>query len=90
MPTDSDDDAVISEAQRLDATLISLDGDFSNIVRYPPGNYHGIISLQLRNHPEVLPRLMDGLDEFLSSHENRSYYTGKLLIVEAHRIRVRQ
>jgi predicted nuclease of predicted toxin-antitoxin system len=49
--TDSPDSVVILKAQELDSILISLNGDFADIVVYPPANYKGIIALQVRNHP---------------------------------------
>jgi predicted nuclease of predicted toxin-antitoxin system len=36
MMTDALDTDVIEKAQTLDAVLLSLNGDFSDIVRYPP------------------------------------------------------
>ena len=89
MPTDSPDSAVISKAQEIDAILISLNGDFADIVMYPPEKYKGIIALQVRNHPEIIPEIMAKLAEFLSSHSDAQYYAKKLLLVEAHRIRIR-
>jgi len=89
MPTDSSDSMVISKAQELNAILVSLNGDFSDIVTYPPNNYGGIISLQVKNHPEIIPQIMTKLTDFLLSHPDMNYYKGKLLLVEAHRIRVR-
>ena len=90
IPTDSPDEVVILKAQELDSILISLNGDFSDIVRYPPAKYKGIISLQVRNHPEVIPSLLTVLKRYLSKHPDMEYYKGKLLLVEAHRIRVRE
>jgi len=58
LPTDSPDTAVISKAQELDSILLSLNGDFMDIVAYPPSNYKGIIALQIRNHPEIIPQIM--------------------------------
>ena len=54
MATDAPDAEVIEKAQSLDAVLLSLNGDFSDIVRYPPSKYGGIVSLQVKNRPEVL------------------------------------
>lgn len=51
IPRNSDDPVVIAKAQELDAILVSLNGDFADIVTYPPANYQGIIALQVRNHP---------------------------------------
>lgn len=88
---DSPDPAVISKAQELDAVLISLNGDFSDIVTYPPEKYKGIISLQVRNHPEIILQIMLRLTDFLSSHPDKEYYMymGKLFLAEVHRIRIR-
>jgi len=57
MATDSDDSAVLAKAQGLEA-LISLNGDFADIVMYPPANFLGIIALQVKDHPEVIPALL--------------------------------
>jgi predicted nuclease of predicted toxin-antitoxin system len=90
IPTDSPDPHVIAKAQELDAILLSLNGDFSDIVSYPPENYKGIISLQLHNHPEIIPAVMKKLLEFFVTQPNMDNYKGKLFLVEVHRIRVRE
>jgi len=90
LPVESPDAVVIAKAQQLDAILLSLNGDFADIVTYPPADYQGIIALQVRNHPEIIPQLMVRFREFLAAHADREYYRGKLLLVEVHRIRVRQ
>lgn len=54
LPTDAPDAEVIAKAQVLDAFLLSLNGDFSDIVKYPPSDFGGIIALQVRNHPEAV------------------------------------
>ena len=89
IPPDSADLVVISKAQELDSILVSLNGDFADIVTYPPANYKGIIALQVRNHPEITPQLMVRLKDYLSAYPDISHYKGKLLLVEVHRIRVR-
>ncbi len=85
----SSDPDVIACAVRLKAILLSLNGDFSDIVTYPPAKYHGIVAIQLHNHPEAIPSLMDRLNRFLTSTPSQGFYVGKLLIVEPHRIRIR-
>lgn len=50
LPVESPDAIVIAKAQELDAILLSLNGDFADIVTYPPKNYKGIVALQMRNH----------------------------------------
>jgi predicted nuclease of predicted toxin-antitoxin system len=90
IPADSADPIVISKAQDLDSILVSLDGDFADIVTYPPGKYKGIIALQVGNHPELIPQLLARLKDYLSLHIDMDHYKGKLLLAEVHRIRVRE
>lgn len=90
IPIESPDSVVISKAQELEAILISLNGDFANIFNYPPANYQGIVALQVRNHPEVLPQIMSRLKNYLSVYPDMEHYKGKLFLVEVHRIRIRQ
>lgn len=87
---DAEDSAVIEEAQKIGAVLLSLNGDFADLLRYPPEEYGGIVALQVRNRPEAIPSIMDRLLGYLRQHPDRSHYLGKLLLVEAHRIRVRR
>ncbi len=89
LATDSLDPAVIDKAQHLNCLLLSVNGDFADIVKYPPRDYRGIISLQLRNHPEVLPQIVVRLTAYVEAHSEMSHYQGKLFLFEAHRVRVR-
>lgn len=90
LPVDSQDAVVIGKAQEANAILVSLNGDFADIVTYPPKQYKGIVALQLRNHPEILPHLLDRLVKYLSLQPEMEHYRGKLLVVEVDRIRIRQ
>ncbi len=90
LPINSPDPAVIAKAHQLGAILLSLNGDFADISTYLPSNYGGIIAIQLNNHPETIPYLMAGLLSFLSDHSDQTFYRGKLLVVEPHRIRIRE
>ncbi|PSB20130.1 hypothetical protein C7B65_08740 [Phormidesmis priestleyi ULC007] len=89
IPIEAPDQIVIAKAQELGAILVSLNGDFADIVAYPPANYRGIISVQLRNHPEIIPLLMQRLVDYLSNYGDVGHYQGKLFIVEVNRIRMR-
>ena len=89
LATDSLDPAVIEKAHQLNCLLLSVNGDFADIVKYPPRDYRGIISLQVRNHPEVLPQIVAKLTAYVSAHPEMSHYQGKLFLFEAHRVRVR-
>jgi len=90
LPQDAPDAAVIARARELNAILVSLNGDFADIVTYPPSKHEGIIALQVKNHPEVIPALMQRLMKYLVDQPEMSHFRGKLLVVEAHRIRIRK
>ena len=90
LPVESPDAIVNAKAQDLDAILLSLNGDFADIVTYPPENYKGIVALQMRNHPEILAQLLARLAAYLELHPTMEHYRGKLLVVEVDRIRIRE
>ncbi len=90
LPIRSVDSVVIAKAQERGEILLSLNGDFSDIVAYPPTNFLGIVSIQLHNHPEIIPQLMECLLAFLRTHPDQEFYCGKLFLIEVHRIRIRQ
>lgn len=89
LPPDAPDEAVIAKAQELDAILVSINGDFADIVTYPPAVYRGIIALQVRNHPESAAQVIERLAAYFGAHPDPDEYVGRLLIIEPHRIRVR-
>ena len=61
-----------------------------DITTYPPARYKGIIALQVKNHPEVIPAILRRLIAYLSVHAEMASYEGQLFLVEAHRIRIRR
>jgi predicted nuclease of predicted toxin-antitoxin system len=89
LPTESADGLVAAKAQQLDAILLSLNGDFADIVTYPPAQFKSIVALQVLNRPQATPALIVKLVAFLLTHPSQPYYAGKLIIVEPHRVRVR-
>ena len=90
LPINAKDPDVIACAQRLDAVLVSLNGDFGEIINYPPSDFGGIVALQVRNHPESLPAIVMRLLTYLAEHGEREHWIGKLFLVEAHRIRIKE
>jgi predicted nuclease of predicted toxin-antitoxin system len=90
LPVESSDAVVITKAQEIDAILLSLNGDFADIVNYPPKNYKGIVALQMRNRSEILPKLVGRLTAYLKAQPAMEHYRGKLLVVEVDRIRIRE
>ena len=89
LPAESPDSAVIAKAQQLSAILLSLNGDFGDIVAYPPARFKGIVALQILNHPEITPHVTERLKRYLELHPGGEDYSGKLITVDASRIRVR-
>ena len=51
MPEESSDLAVIAKAQELGAILLSLNGDFADIVAYPPRQFGGVVALHADPRP---------------------------------------
>ena len=90
LPVESADPMVIAKAQDLDAILLTMNGDFADIVRYPPKRYKGIVAIQMRNHAEDVDKLMSRLLGHLSGQTAAEHYRGKLLVVEVSRIRIRE
>lgn len=89
LPINAKDPEVISQAQILNALLVTLNGDFADIINYPPANFGGTIALQIRNHPESLPAIIMRMLTYLNDHPERNHYQAKLLLIEAHRIRIK-
>ena len=74
LPIRAVDLVVIAKAQELGAILLSLNGDFADIVAYPPASYLGIVAIQLHNHPEIIPALMTRLAAFLDGHPAHDFH----------------
>lgn len=89
LPVDAPDNVVIAKALELDCILLSVNGDFADIVTYPPVHYSGIITLQIRNRPRNILQIVARLNDYLKVHAEREHYKGTLLLVEVHRIRIR-
>ena len=90
LPTEARDALVIAKAQELDAILLSLNGDFADIVAYPPARFKGIVALQILDHPEATGALIARLLDYLTTHPAKEHHRGKLIIVEPHRVRIRR
>ena len=90
LPVESPDAAVIAKAQEVGAILLTLDSDFADIVTYPPGEFMGIIALQVRNHPEIHPPLLSRLGGYMKLQPEMKHYRGRLIIAEVDRIRIRE
>jgi predicted nuclease of predicted toxin-antitoxin system len=68
--------------------LVTLDLDFSDVLRFPPQQAHGIVVIRVPHNP-TLPMLEQLVRQFLNSLEAMPI-DRKLWIVETGRIRVHQ
>ena len=81
----ADGDAVYDVCRREERTLVTLDLDFSNPLRFPPGVTEGVVVV--RPPRNVLPMIRSTLASALPDLRSRSL-KGRLWIVEPGRIRV--
>ena len=81
------DDAVVRQfALAQQRTLVTIDADFSHIVRFPPENTPGVIWLRPWPPTEtMIETILDGALRQLAGID----VTGKLVVVEPGRIRIR-
>jgi hypothetical protein len=71
----------MANAQEIAAILLSLNGDFADIITYPPRSYKRIVALQMRNRPETLAHLMARLIAYLNVQPAMDHYRRKLFVV---------
>jgi len=90
LPINSPDIEVIAKAVEMDLILLSLNGDFADIVSHPRNPIAALSLFQLHNHPEIIPQVLEKLYGHLLQNSERAEYVGTLFIVEAHRIRIRR
>jgi predicted nuclease of predicted toxin-antitoxin system len=82
------DEVIASYARRNQQTLITRDFDFADIRNYPPGDYSGIVVLDLPNHATAA-QVVKALDTFVRAKEWLDLLSGRLAIVEPSRVRFR-
>ena len=80
------DALVRSAAVNAGRILVTSDGDFANILRYPVEGTPGVIWLRL--HPPTEEKIRAALDRCLTMLGNQSF-AGKLVVVDKDKIRVR-
>jgi predicted nuclease of predicted toxin-antitoxin system len=84
-PEDTPDSQVIVEAKRLNAVLLTVDLDFSNVLNYPPQAYSGIVVMRYDASQE------GALDETLRlALQEQTPLTGLLIVVSQGKYRVRR
>lgn len=81
----SPDEQLVEVCRAEERVLISMDKDFSNVLRFPPERYSGIVVLRLPE-PIVYDDILSALRRFLHASFGR-LLVGRLWIVDVHRIR---
>ena len=84
----STDEHLFAACCREDRTLLTLDLDFSNPLRFPPENSAGIVVLRLPANPSH-QLLLASVRTFVKGLEGREVF-GHLWIVEPGRIRIHE
>ena len=82
----ADDPVVSAAANQSGRILVTLDGDFANLLRYPPAATPGIVRLRLHPPTEVA---IDAALRFMISLLAQTSLAGKLAVVDERRIRIR-
>ena len=84
----SSDETLFEVCIREDRSLLTLDTDFADVLRFPPHRAPGIAVLRAPRNPSLrlLETLVGDLLHFLTSEPIR----GRLWIVEPGRVRVRE
>ena len=81
----ANDDRLIEVCQAEERVLVTLDLDFSNVLRFPPERYSGIAVLRVP-HPIELDTIQERVQVLLKASV-REDLSGKLWIIERDRIR---
>jgi len=81
-----DDATIRAAAIREGRILVTLDADFANVQRYPPGSTPGV--LRLRLHPAT-ETAITGLLRWALPRLEELPLQGKLVVAEPGRIRIR-
>lgn len=84
----ADDSVIARHARENSYCLITRDKDFGDIRNYPPGDYSGIIVLDLPDD-FTATEVLRILETFLSRKEWLERLPGRLAIVEPSRVRFR-
>jgi predicted nuclease of predicted toxin-antitoxin system len=84
----SKDSEVAAYAQKEGLALLTGDFDFSDIRKYPPGQYKGLVVLKVPGMATA-SYILNLLESFLKQREVLDQIPGKLAIIEMGRARLR-
>ena len=84
--SNADDSVVRAVAIERGRVLVTLDGDFANVLRCPPAETPGVLRLRLHPATEVA---IDAAIRWTVARLSETDMTGKLVVVDEKRIRIR-
>jgi predicted nuclease of predicted toxin-antitoxin system len=79
------DDKVLAVAASEHRTLVTLDKDFTNILRHPPAAAAGIVVIRLQN--QTLPRIRR-VASMLADRLSQESAKGRLWVLDESRLRI--
>jgi predicted nuclease of predicted toxin-antitoxin system len=82
------DESVAVKAREARLCLLTRDQDFGNIANYPPERHFGIVVFR---PPDAASRslVLSLVEPFVRTNEIVNHISGRLTVVEPHRLRVR-
>lgn len=83
----ADDEAVAAAASQMSRMLVTVDLDFSDIARFPPGSHPGIVVIRV---PEPRPSLVTTALTGLLARHSLDELTGCTVIAQLGGVRVRR
>lgn len=81
------DSTVAAAAKREDRVVFTLDLDFADVRRFPPGEHPGVV---LFRPPTFGPLTVNSFIEQFAQQADLEDLAGALVIVEPHRVRIRR
>jgi hypothetical protein len=82
------DNQIAAHAQANQLILLSRDGDFGNVLDYPPDHYQGIVVVHPPRHASRVV-VLSLIEQFLQLRDVVDQLPGRLAIIEPGRIRLR-
>lgn len=81
------DEQILQFAVEAGRVVVTLDADFANVIRFPPGRTLGVVRLKV--HPPTERRISEAIRRSLELLQDTDI-AGCLVVVDDHKIRIRR